>query len=229
MMKFGVALSAVVLVLASSARAGPTEAMAFAIGTCSAQVDPQARLKCYDDLAAKLKAGEPVAPQASVATPGAAPAPVYTPPPAAVQTSAPPPTAAQNFGNAEPPTGKTESSWYNPGSWFGSDNPAPPHATTGTPAEFGAEYIPQKSKPGEAAETIDQISAKVTGYSFASNGRFTVTLDNGQIWKQIDGDTGIAKFNDKGENTVTISRGFLGSYNLVVEGRNAMFKVKRLQ
>lgn len=241
MMKCGVALSALVLVLASSAQAGPSEAMAFAIGMCSAQPDPQARLKCYDDIAAKLKAGEPVGPQASSAP--ATPAPVYTPPPPAASAYTPPPVAAppaaaqpaapppaQNFGKAEP-SGKSGTAWYNPGTWFGSDSSEASSGATQTAAQFGAEAIPERTKPGEPAkpEPLDRITAKVTGYSFAANGRFTVTLDNGQMWKQLDGDTGTPHFDKNGGDSVTISRGFLGSYNLVVEGHNAMFKVRRIE
>jgi hypothetical protein len=141
-------------------------------------------------------------------------------------------TEAQSFGKAEttPAPHKQVGAWYDVGSWFDSSDTT--HATTGTPAEFGAESIPaRKAVAGEPAppEPIDHITAAVTGVAMSGNGKFTVTLDNGQMWKQIDGDSGIAQFNKRGGDKVTISRGFLGSYNLVLEGRTAMFKVKRVQ
>jgi len=231
--------------------------MAFAIGMCSAQADAQQRLACYDQIAARLKAGEPIGPQASAPqtpppfytptpAPTGAPAPAYIPPPAAAYTPPPapayspapaPPTPAQaeaqSFGKAEatPVQRSHDSSWYDVGSWFGSSE-EPPQATTGTPAEFGAESLPApKAAAGEPAapEPLDHITAAVTGVAISGNGKFTVTLDNGQMWKQIDGDTGIAQFSKRGGDRVTISRGFLGSYNLVVAGKTAMFKVKRIQ
>ena len=185
--------------------------MSVAIGTCSAQTDAQARLACYDLLAAKLKAGEAVGPQAA---------------------ATPTPNPAQSFVQAGPaPAGsKEKSSWYDVGGWFGGSDT--PHATIGTPAQFGAEALPPpKAVPGEPPppEPLDHIAANIMSVAFSGNGRFAVTLDNGQIWKQLDADTGTAQFKRNGGDSVTISRGILGSYNLVVEGHTAMFKVRRIQ
>ena len=223
MIKRSVALSAVVVVLASAAHAESSEAASSAIGTCSGLTDAQARLACYDQLAAKLKAGEAVAPQAYAP---AAPMPV----PVAQAPAAPAQTAAQSFGQATPDSTKEKSSWYNPGSWFGGGNDTP-HVTTGTPAEFGAEALPPaKPAPGmPATEPLDHITATVTSVTFNGTGRFRVALDNGQMWKQIEGDTGVARFSRTGHDSVTISRGALGSYNLVIGSHNATFKVTRIQ
>ena len=204
--------------------------MAFAIGMCSAQPDARARLSCYDQLAAKLRAGQAIGPQAyAPATPQ--PAPTYAPAPVAQTPVAPAPTPAQSFGQAAPPAPKGQSSWYDVGGWFGSSD-APRGATIGTPAQFGAEALPPpKAVPGEPPppQPLDEITANVTSVAFSGTGRFTVSLDNGQMWKQIEGDTGTAKFKTRGGDSVTISRGLLGSYNLVIAGRTALFKVRRIQ
>lgn len=246
MNKFGAALSAAAVVFVSAAHAGPSEAMAFAIGACAAQADPQARLACYDQLAAKLRAGEAIGPQASVTpalpTPVPSvpmPAPAYESPPAVASApapvTAPPapvPSPAQTFGQSqpEPEQAKKEHAWYDVGNWFGSESNEH-RTTTGSPQAFGAENLPPpKAAPGAPSpEPLDEISAKVTSVAFNSLGRFTVTLDNGQVWRQLEGDTGTPQFGRKGNDTVSISRGILGSYNLVVDGHHAMFKVKRLQ
>lgn len=203
--------------------------MAFAIGMCSAQPDAQARLTCFDQLAGKLRAGVAIVPQASAsATPQSAP--TYTPTPAAQTPAAPTQTPAQAFGQPAPETSKEKSSWYDVGGWFGGDDA--PRVTTGTPAEFGAESVPApKATPGNPPppQRLDHFSAKVASVAFSGTGRFTVTLDNGQMWKQIDADTGTARFSKNGEDSVTISRGILGSYNLVVEGHAALFKVRRIR
>jgi hypothetical protein len=66
-------------------------------------------------------------------------------------------------------------------------------------------------------------------YAFNPVGRFTVFLDNGQIWNQVPGDSNVARFKKSGPNSVTISRGLFGSYNLRVSGYPAIFKVTRLK
>lgn len=225
-----VILSAVAFVaVAAAAQAGPSEALAFAIGQCSSQPDEKARLACYDEIAAQLKSGAMIAapapqayqapasppPVAQVAAPAAAPAP-YVPPPVA---QAPAPQAPKSQGGT----------WYDPTSWFGKDTP---QKTSTNPADFGAEALPQQrtasAEPAQPAR-LEELRANVVAVALNPLGRFTVTLDNGQIWKQLDGDTGTARFKNKGGDVVTISRGVLGSYNLVVEGRSALFKVKRVQ
>jgi hypothetical protein len=229
MIRRSLALSAVVVVLASAAHAESGEAMALAIGTCSAQTDAQARLTCYDQLAAKLKAGEAIGPQASVPATSVS-APAYTSAPVAQAPAAPAQTPAQSFGQAAPEGPKQTSSWYDVGGWFGGSDT--PRAATGTPAEFGAESVPApKEAPGgpPVSEPLDQITANVTSVAFSGTGLFTVTLDNGQLWRQVKGGSGTARFSRDGHESVTISRGFIGSYNLVVAGQNMTFKVRRVQ
>jgi len=97
-----------------------------------------------------------------------------------------------------------------------------------TPQQFGAERLPQQPNAAASApEAVDSITAGVTEYSFNPLGRFVVFLDNGQIWRQLDADTGRAIFASG--NMVTISRGAFGSYNLRLVGQNALFKVRRVK
>jgi hypothetical protein len=55
-----------------------------------------------------------------------------------------------------------------------------------------------------------------------------VFLDNGQIWQQLQGESEHANFSRSGD-TVTISRGFIGSYNLQINDSHKVFKVKRIK
>jgi hypothetical protein len=65
----------------------------------------------------------------------------------------------------------------------------------------------------------DHISARMQSYTFDKLGWFTVTLDNGQVWKQVNGDTTYAHWKKPaGGYQVRVSKGFLGSYNLQVKG-----------
>jgi hypothetical protein len=159
--------------------------------------------------------------QAAVAP--AAPAATATPAtPAAAPAPAPTQTAAQPQ--------KQEGAWYDVGGWFGGTTPKPPQQQT-TAADFGSENLPAPpAAPGMAPpEPLEEITAEVTDVAINFYGRFIVTLDNGQMWRQTDSDTERARFSKSGKNKVVISRGLLGSYNLVIEGRTAMFKVKRIR
>lgn len=147
--------------------------------------------------------------------------PAYTPSaPAAAPVVPPQPQAAQ------PPQDK--STWYDPTSWFGKSDP---RSASNSPADFGAESIhnQQVASTAEEPKGLDEMRAGVTKVEFGPSGRFTVTLDNGQVWRQIEADSGHARFAKKGGDRVTISHGMLGSYNLVIEGRAMLFKVKRLK
>lgn len=165
---------------------------------------------------------------------------LHTPPPAAAAQAAPaapPPSTTQTVAVRPPAaqaakeqTQKDKSAWYDVGGWFGGTTPKPPSEQT-TAADFGSENLPAPPPaPGEAAPVpLDEITVGVADVAFNFYGRFIVTLDNGQIWKQLQSDTGRAHFHRHGKNVVTISRGILGSYNLVIKGRTPAYKVKRLK
>jgi hypothetical protein len=126
--------------------------------------------------------------------------------------------------------------WYDPGRIFGT---SPAQQTT--PQQFGAEALAPPPapprKPGEPApptpptppQPLDSITAKVSDYAYNPYGRAVVFLDNGQIWQQIQGDTDHPHFKKHEVNTVVISRGALGSYNMVVNDAGAAIKVRRIK
>ena len=126
-----------------------------------------------------------------------------------------------------PPTAEEQKSWFgfDFANLFGS---APSQQTT--PDKFGAEALPpEPAKEGEAPppEPIDSITAKVTDYAFTPFGKFIVFLDDGQVWRQIEGDADRASFAK--DDTVTISRGALGSYNLKVNDSAKTYKARRVK
>jgi hypothetical protein len=105
---------------------------------------------------------------------------------------------------------------------FGYNASAPSRQTT--PQTFGSENIQRPTAP---AGTVDSITVAVTGYSFTPQGRFILTLANGQVWQQIEGDVGQPQLKTKHARNVTISRGLLGSYNLSFSDQTGRFKVDR--
>jgi hypothetical protein len=100
---------------------------------------------------------------------------------------------------------------------------APP--VVAAPSGLGSERLPRTTTA--APRRSQQLVAGVAGITYDARGRFTVTLDNGQVWRQLEGDT--TMLSGSRISTVRISRGALGSYDLNVVGRNASYRVSRLQ
>jgi len=84
--------------------------------------------------------------------------------------------------------------------------------------------MPQAPQPAH-------VSAKLTTFTLDSHGLFTVALANGQVWRQLSGDTTVAHWNPSKSTqyVIMISSGALGSYNLQVQGQPERFKVERLR
>jgi len=100
---------------------------------------------------------------------------------------------------------------------------APPVATVPPATGLGSERLPRAASVRRPSEMV----AGVASISYDPRGHFTVTLDNGQVWRQLEGDTSVLQ--NPGSSAVRISRGALGSYDLNVEGRNATYRVLRLR
>jgi hypothetical protein len=203
------ALVAAFALLPSAAFAQSAQDLVDGMAHCAAITAGNERLACYDSLSAQLRAAPPVdagAPVAMSPPPGAA-----MPPGAAAP--APPSTIARSLGVA--PQDQTRPDQ------FGSEALAPPAPPPGTPAAAAAAAA-------ATPEALDSIKAGVNDYSFNPHDKFLVILDNGQIWAQLEADDGLAHFMKCGKNEVEISRGFLGSYNLVLND-GSTFKVHRLK
>ena len=76
----------------------------------------------------------------------------------------------------------------------------------------------------------DHVVARMTSYEFSRFKIFTVSLSNGQVWRQLSGDTTYAHWNKPAASyTVTISHGAFGSFKLQVKDIPAVFKVERVK
>lgn len=68
----------------------------------------------------------------------------------------------------------------------------------------------------------------LTDYRFDSQGFFTVTLANGQVWEQRDGP--LAHWRGQpAQYRASISKGAVGSFNLAVAHEGARYKVRRVR
>lgn len=89
-------------------------------------------------------------------------------------------------------------------------------------SEFGKEAA-------SPAASINRVQSRMVSYKFNALGTFTVTLENGQVWQQVEGDTDHAHWNKPAPSyVVTIKRGFLKSYNFQVQGLPGLYKVLRI-
>jgi len=111
-----------------------------------------------------------------------------------------------------------------------SPSPAAPTAPPLTPEQkFGlspAAIVAKEDAAATQAPKDAKLQARVTALALAGDGRTLFTLDNSQVWRQLeaDGTDVMAKLGD----AVTISRGMLGSYWLQIKaGRGC--KVTRLR
>jgi hypothetical protein len=105
--------------------------------------------------------------------------------------------------------------------WFGLASKKP----VTKPEDFG-------KAPEEVAgpKEISEISATVTEFAKNAYGKALFILDNGQIWKQIDGDSvEVAAPRQGATMAVKIEKGIMGSFSLTVEGRNGLIKVRRIK
>ena len=74
------------------------------------------------------------------------------------------------------------------------------------------------------------MSANVREFWKTSRGLAVFVLDNGQTWRQLEADGSQVLEPAPGTTLkVTIERGLLESYNLMIEGRNGLIKVRRVQ
>lgn len=107
-------------------------------------------------------------------------------------------------------------------SWFGLEN----KRKVTKPEDFGKPPAPAVSGPKE----VTQISSNVLELARNAYGRSIFILDNGQVWKQVDGDQAEVRDPSKGETMkVTIEKGLFGSYSLYVDGRRGLVKVRRVK
>jgi hypothetical protein len=104
--------------------------------------------------------------------------------------------------------------------WFGFSKPPPPQTTE----SFG------KPPPPPGPEEVTSITSNVLEFARTPRGQCIFILANGQVWRQSEGDTSVVRDPVPGTPMkVTVENGFLGSYNLTIEGRNGLIKVTRLK
>jgi hypothetical protein len=71
------------------------------------------------------------------------------------------------------------------------------------------------------------LKERLKSYSLDKDGRFTLTLMDGQVWRQVDGDVRHPHWSKPAASyVVTISRGVLGTTNLTIQGETGLYKIE---
>jgi hypothetical protein len=94
----------------------------------------------------------------------------------------------------------------------------------------GQQQFGMPPTPRPLGSDNNRVVSALASYSFDRYGLFTVKLANGQKWRQVEGDTSFAHWKkNPASYRAVISRGAIGSYNLIVDGNPGMFKVTRVE
>ena len=188
-------------VAVSQASAGPQEDLA----ACGAIADPTERLACYDRVA-----GRPAAPAPAASSP-ASPA---SPSPPAVATPAPIAPLPTVAAPASPAAGASPAGAA-PAQAGAAAPPAPRPADARSFGSYPAEHP-------KAVEVPQTLTVRVVKLGKTIDGKPTVTLEGGALWLLDEKDPLL----DVGD-TVTISRGLLGSFLLETPTRR-LHHVRRI-
>ncbi|GAA5194672.1 hypothetical protein [Ferrimonas gelatinilytica] len=94
----------------------------------------------------------------------------------------------------------------------------PPAITAAPETDFGLERLAIKQTP-------DQLTGQVSAIQTDPYGKWTLTLENGQRWRQTESKRLRVKIGE----SVIIRKGALGSFSLSREGSNNSTRVKRIQ
>ena len=189
--------------LLTIASAAPAVAQGLAEGeiteqllVCDDVIDLTERLTCFNAIVDKLKSVLAV--------------PAVKSPPASVSVSEAP-VVASAVKNP-------------PASVSASDAPVVAPPVSPEIDDFGSEGIASRSTPEEESSAVEKIEATIVRSWKNHDGRFSVELDNGQIWRETQGTKSrLPKVN----TSVTISTGRLGGYRMKFENINKLAWVRR--
>jgi hypothetical protein len=98
-----------------------------------------------------------------------------------------------------------------------------------TEENFGGEAVPEV-RAAQEAKRLKSIAATATSIKVNSLKQATLTLDNGQVWKQLESDNvSLPPMREGKSYAVTIKRGTMGNYMAVIEDLNRSIRVTRIK
>jgi len=91
--------------------------------------------------------------------------------------------------------------------------------------DFGA---PTPAAGSQDADKLQRLEVVIVDFSRTKHGKWTLTTDTGQIWRQAD-NLNLPPRAPKRPFNASIKRGILGAFYLITEGSKRAIKVKRLK
>lgn len=212
----------VVLLAAAAASADPA-----AIERCRLEADAAARIACLEtalggDDAAPAEQAEP-RPAPPDAVPPAPPEPLMQDLPPVTPETRPQVEVPLGEPDAAGEAGKDESAAATASAR--PEQPAAGSAASG--AEIGAEQV--KSANQREAELQRASGLRVARYKQVPFRRLEVHLENGQVWRQINGDTQEVRASMRKNQTVDIEESSLGGYKLRLNEMQRTIRVRRVE
>jgi hypothetical protein len=106
---------------------------------------------------------------------------------------------------------------------------AMPPPMAAAPARVASAPPPQKTDGlfGNLFDNGSEETLRMASYNFNPRGLFTVTLSNGQVWRQRANDTAFATWGAKpGDYYATVRVQTTGGYSLSVRGDDGLYQVE---
>ncbi len=95
---------------------------------------------------------------------------------------------------------------------------------------FGAEALASTKEAVREKDRTTRLNSKVVEFRVNQLGDITAVLENGQVWRQLSGDSTIIRLPNKDKVfTVTIKRGPLGNYMMKVNEIGRSIRVRRIK
>lgn len=112
-------------------------------------------------------------------------------------------------------------------------NPVPqPRSRSGEPAaaDIGAEQLARRRGQDDEKDPLASASdLAVASFDYVPYNRLQVTLENGQVWLQITGDTQRIRASLRKNRTVDIEESSLGGYKLRLNEMSRTIRVERVR
>lgn len=109
---------------------------------------------------------------------------------------------------------------------------APVIAADGASEEdlFGAEALASTKQAIREKDRTARLNSNVVEFRVNQIGDLTAVLENGQVWRQLSGDSTTIRLPSKDKvYTVTIKRGPLGNYMMKINEMNRSIRVRRIK
>lgn len=96
--------------------------------------------------------------------------------------------------------------------------------------QFGAEALRSTKTAKRKEQQTKRLEATVVEFKLSPYKKITAVLDNGQVWRQLDGDNAHIIISSKIDvYTITIKKGPLGNYMMKVNELDRWMRVRRIK